>query len=147
MKQEAQVEVIARGVCIMQNQILLCFGRKSGIAYLPGGHIDFGETAREALVRENREELGKDSQAGRFLGCCEHRFVQNGSPKAEINLVFEMTVEGIAPDLPLAAEEDWIGFMWCPFDQLSSVRFEPAALAACLPLWLQSPGGHVASSC
>ena len=64
------IEVITRGVCVMDNQLLLCFGRKSGIAYLPGGHIDFGETGRQALVREIQEELGRTSQAGRFLGCC-----------------------------------------------------------------------------
>jgi 8-oxo-dGTP diphosphatase len=137
------VEVIARGVCVVKKQILLCFGRKSGIAYLPGGHIDFGETARQALVREIQEELGCASQAGRFLGCCEHRFVQNGEEKAEINLVFELTVEGISPDKPLSATEDWIGFKWHPLDGLATARFEPARLGAVLSDWLTHPGQHL----
>jgi 8-oxo-dGTP pyrophosphatase MutT (NUDIX family) len=137
------VEVIARGVCVVKDQILLCFGKKSGIAYLPGGHIDFGETARQALVREIQEELGRSSQAGRFLGCCEHRFVQNGEEKAEVNLVFELTVEGISPGNPLSATEDWIGFKWHPLTHLSTARFEPAQLGSVLPDWLAHPGGHL----
>ena len=137
------IEVITRGVCVIDNQLLLCFGRKSGISYLPGGHIDFGETARQALVREIQEELGLASQAGRFLGCCEHCFVQNGEEKSEINLVFELTVDGISPDKPLSATEDWLGFKWHPLDQLATARFEPARLGACLADWLVHPGQHL----
>lgn len=137
------IEVITRGVCVMDSQVLLCFGRKSGIAYLPGGHIDFGETGRQALVREIQEELGRTSQAGRFLGCCEHSFVQDGEQKTEINLVFGLTVEGISPDKPLSAAEDWIGFRWHPLDQLATARFEPARLGAVLPDWLAHPGQHM----
>lgn len=137
------IDVIARGVCVMSSQILLCFGRKSGIAYLPGGHIDFGETARQALVREIQEEMGLASRAGRFLGCCEHAFVQNGEQKAEINLVFELAIDGISPDKPLSAAEDWIGFKWHPLDQLATARFEPARLGALLSDWLAHPGQHL----
>ena len=143
MTSSNSLEVIARGVCVMDGQILLCFGRKSGIAYLPGGHIDFGETGRQALVREIEEEMGLASRAGRFLGCCEHAFVQNGEQKAEVNLVFELAVDGISPDKPLSAAEDWIGFKWHPLGQLAAARFEPARLGALLSDWLAHPGQHL----
>ena len=125
---ENSIEVIARGVCIMDGQILLCHGKKSRLTYLPGGHVDFGETARQALVREIAEETGLKSDAGRFLGCCEHTFIQNGEPHAEINLVFELTIEGISPQTPVTATEDWIAFKWHPLDKLAEANFEPAAL-------------------
>lgn len=141
-----EIEVIARGVCVKENQLLLCFGRKSGVAYLPGGHIDFGETARQALEREILEELGLPSKAGAFLGCCEHRFLQEGEQKAELNLVFALDIEGIAPGKPLSATEAWIGFTWHPLDQLAATRFEPASLGAALPAWLARPGQHMDSN-
>ena len=146
MDNEHRIEVIARGVCVMDGQLLLCHGKTSGLTYLPGGHVEFGETARQALVREMLEESGRQSETGRFLGCCEHTFLQNGEPHAEINLVFELTVEGVSPLEQVAAAEDWIGFAWHPLDNLAAAHFEPAALGRQLAHWLSQPGAHIATS-
>jgi 8-oxo-dGTP pyrophosphatase MutT (NUDIX family) len=145
MNKSASIEVIARGVCIVDDHILLCHGKRSTLTYLPGGHIEFRETARQALEREIAEELGRASTAGRFLGCCEHAFLQNGEPHAEINLVFELTIPGLAPGAPVEAAEAWIGFRWQPLDELRAARMEPAVLCDALAVWLQHPGGHVVS--
>ena len=145
MNEPASIEVIARGVCIVDDHILLCHGKRSTLTYLPGGHIEFRETARQALEREIAEELGRASAAGRFLGCCEHAFLQNGEPHAEINLVFELTIPGLAPGAPVEAAEAWIGFRWQPLDELRAARMEPAVLCDALAVWLQHPGGHVVS--
>lgn len=145
------VEVIARGVCVMGNQVLLCVAKQAGITYLPGGHVELGETAREALVREIQEEMGRASEAGKFLGVCEHRFIQKsrltGEPieHTEINLVFELKVVGLSPASALAAQEAWIGFRWCPLAELAEARFEPSALIPHLAEWLRHPGGHLES--
>ncbi len=145
MKELAGVEVIARGVCVREGQVLLCFGKQSTLTYLPGGHVEFLESARQALVREIKEELGLEGRAGRFLGCCEHAFVQEGEPHAEVNLVFELDIPGLAPGDNVAASEAWIGFRWHPLDRLNEARMEPASLRQMLSEWLARPGGHVVS--
>lgn len=124
----AGIETIARGVCICDGEILLCKAKKSRSSYLPGGHIEFGETAREALVREIREELGVECSTGDFLGAVENRFDQHGKPHAEINLVFRLD---FAPDTlsdlrsRLSSQEEWIEFVWWPLSELGSSGLLP----------------------
>ncbi len=60
------------GLCIEQNQILLCQASKRteahGWWWLPGGGIDFGETPEQALEREFLEETGLTVDVGELLG-------------------------------------------------------------------------------
>ncbi len=118
----AGIETIARGVCIVDGKILLCRAKGGKSTYLPGGHIEFGETGRAALVREMKEETGRDARVGKFLGALENAFQQHGKPHAEINLVYELKLD----DQDVAAQEDWIEFFWCPLAELERANLLPA---------------------
>jgi 8-oxo-dGTP pyrophosphatase MutT (NUDIX family) len=142
----AQIELIARGVCVVQGQVLLCQSRKAGNTYLPGGHIEFREQARTALEREIAEELGLPSTAGRFLGAVEHTFVQKGKPKAEVNLLFALRIPGLTPATPPPACEAWISFCWAPLTKLGAAHLEPAVLVRALPRWWKTRQAGFASS-
>ena len=111
----------ARGVCVKGGKVLLCRGKGATSTYLPGGHIEFGETGAEALVREMKEETGLDSTAGKFLGVVESSFLQHGEKHCEINLVYELSIE----NSDVAAQEDWIGFEWCPISNLDVANLLP----------------------
>lgn len=76
----APIEVIARGVWIVGQQVLLCRNRKHGHVFLPGGHVEFGESAAEALAREFLEETGQRVRIGTFLGGVEASFIQRRKP-------------------------------------------------------------------
>ena len=105
----AGIEIIARGVCVQEGKILLCRAKGGATTYLPGGHVEFGETGRQALVREVKEEMGVDAETGAFLGVVENAFEQHGKPHAEVNLVYELKVPSATP---ARACEDWIEFEW-----------------------------------
>jgi 8-oxo-dGTP pyrophosphatase MutT (NUDIX family) len=122
------IETIARGVAIKDGKILLCKAKGGSSTYLPGGHIELGETGREALVREIKEETGLNSTTGRFLGVVENSFVQKGKKHSEINLVYELNVESL--DGSVSAAEDWIEFEWCELNKLDAANLLPEAFRA-----------------
>ena len=126
----AGIENIARGVCIVDGHVLLCRPRNGDYAYLPGGHIEFGEKGADALVREVREELGLESRAGELLGVVECSFVQHGKPHAEISLVYRLELEGVGgAGLPeLKSREDWIEFAWWPVARLDDANLLPGEM-------------------
>jgi len=119
-----EIETIARGVCVKDGKVLLCRGKGAASTYLPGGHIEFGETGAEALVREMKEETGLDSTAGKFLGVVESSFLQHGVKHCEINLIYELDLE----DRDVAAQEDWIGFEWRAVGDLDAANLLPAEM-------------------
>ena len=126
----AGIETIARGVCVKDGRLLLCRAKGGKSTYLPGGHIEVGETGRAALVREVKEELGVDSSAGAFLGALENSFMQNGKPHAEINLVYELELSPDADADGLKSCEDWIEFLWHDLEDLASANLLPEGFRA-----------------
>lgn len=81
------IEYIARAIIEEDGKFLLCRGRISprpnhepaNSWFFPGGHIEEGESAPEVLMREIMEELGEESEAKRFLGASENKFVKKES--------------------------------------------------------------------
>jgi ADP-ribose pyrophosphatase YjhB (NUDIX family) len=54
-----------------------------------GGAVEFGESCRDALAREIREELDAEIEGETLLGVLENRFVYRGEPGHEIVFLFE----------------------------------------------------------
>lgn len=136
MKHKQTIETLVRGVCVKRGQLLVCQSKGAANTYLPGGHVEFGEKAAVALVREIREELGVKAKAGEFLGAVEHTFRQKGDVHCEVNLVFAMEIANLDPRTDPSACEDWIAFRWIPLDRLGRNHLEPAPLRKLVPAWL-----------
>ncbi len=138
---DGDVEVLARGVTVLDGKLLVCHTKGAANTYLPGGHVDFGEGVETALVREIDEEMGRKASVTRFLGGCDHSFSQKGEQHCEVNLVFEMTVDGLVGGEDPSSEEDYIEFLWLDMNELESSNLEPATLRESLTKWLASGDG------
>ena len=133
------VETIARGVAVRDGKVLLCRAKGGQSTYLPGGHIEFGETGREALVREVKEELGTDSTAGEFLGVVENSFDQHGKRHCESNLVYRLDLASDAAE----CQEDWISFEWCALAELPKANLLPREMGDLLKAMVRPPVHHL----
>ena len=125
---QPEIELIARGVLVKDGMLLACRNVRRGNLYLPGGHVDFCESARTALTREVMEELGLRSRAGRFLGVCEFTYERKGRTTCEVNLVFELKIPGASPSKRARSREKKLAFDWVPLKKLQRSKLLPALL-------------------
>lgn len=128
---DSQIEFLARGLWLDRGRVLVCRSLSKHYCYLPGGHVEFGESADEALVREMKEECGLDVKVGPPLLCLEQRFWQGGTRRHELSIVFH--VEQPPPDRILS-QESHIAFEWLEMGALVDVDLRPDVMKA----WLLS---------
>ena len=147
---EKKIHILARAVVMSEGHILLAYDPRSksdhyydltkSFYYLPGGHVEFKEAARDGLVREIREETGYASKCGHFLGMLEYAWSFGGDEVCchthEINLVFKVDIPGLDYRMTVTQQEDHVAFKWVPLADLAAVTLLPAALKTLLPQWL-----------
>lgn len=113
------------GVIIVDNNHVLLMHRKKGNANyycIPGGHIEAGESAQEAAIREIKEETTLDvTVADTFLE------VENQGRKETYFFAksFSGTVQLSGEELDRHSEKDQFDLQWIPIKTLSSILIYP----------------------
>ncbi len=129
---DRRIEVIVRGIARHGEHVLVCRSRR-GYSYLPGGHVEFGESFSNALTREFREETGLKTRVLSVIAAGEHRFTQRGKPRHEINIVCHVALKHGKPDAaappPVSSREDDISFEWVPIKRIAATDFRPKFMA------------------
>ena len=129
----------AAGVCVRNGKVLLqSVPGDPGYAF-PGGHIAFGETAKETLTREFFEETGAEASVGRLLFTGEIFFPWDGRPSHQICLYFETAITGGLPDGESFPVHDSVNgkeiplvFSWVPLRELRNISVYPPEAAELL---------------
>jgi ADP-ribose pyrophosphatase YjhB (NUDIX family) len=89
-----RIRVLALAIIRRGDEMLLMEGydpAKGQTFYRPlGGGVEFGERARDALIREFAEELGAELVNIHYLGTLENVFTFDGQPGHEILLLFQV---------------------------------------------------------
>lgn len=137
-----------RVAAIIQNEkgeILLIRQQKKKKDYwlLPGGGIEFGETAEQALERELKEELNIELSKQTFLLLNEN--IDPKGKKHLIQLIFlgEMR-DGVVPRIP-KKEQAIQEFRYFPISEIASLEIRPDIKSYLLTEKEWKPATHIKS--
>lgn len=116
-----------------QNRLLLVRKRNTQKFMLPGGKIDDGESAIEALIRELQEEIDLtiSSQDAKFIE--EYEAVAANEPGFRIqSQLFKITIPSHLTIQPQAEIEEII---WLKHHTILDLNLAPLVEEKILPLW------------
>lgn len=116
---------LARGIFIQDNKVLLAKAKGYQNTFLPGGHVEFGESAKVALKREIKEELGIESTVGPFIGLVEHSWEHKGKLHCEVNQLFEVTSKELIYEENPISIESHLEFFWCNKSEFDERNLQP----------------------
>jgi 8-oxo-dGTP diphosphatase len=122
MKQ--QFHLLGRAVIRSENKVLLARAFGYSNTFLPGGHVEIGESVPVAIAREILEELGCQATVGRYLGAVEASFQVEDTIHFEINHLFEVTLNTSS----FTSQEHHLEFFWANLSDLTVLNLQPAAL-------------------
>ena len=115
--------VVVDGLVIKENKILLIKrGREpfKGAYAIPGGFVDWDETAKEAVVREIKEETNLDVSVKEFLGYYDS--LKRDEKRHTVSLVFICEIKTGSENA--RAGDDAIEFEWFSLDNLPPLAFD-----------------------
>ena len=129
------------GICLRNGRVLLqtTTGEDRSFAF-PGGHVSFGETNEQTLIREFREETGLDIRVGELKWVAEIFFPWGEKTCHQICLYYLVEVQ----DESVTAEGKFIGreqlegrnfdleFHWVPIEQVKKLEVYPVQAAPLL---------------
>jgi len=123
----------AQGLVVREGHVLLQVRVGEEALYaLPGGKIEFGESAEEALVREFQEETGVAVTLDGFAWVEENFFTHKGQNYQQVALTFYVCPTDEFPNEDFPGSEPHLRFYWMPVERLSEITVYPPNLGELL---------------
>ena len=120
------------GIVIHENRLLVEWNLAGSFCFVPGGRVEYGETAPATLQREAREELGEPVRVARLLAAADNLFVLYGRRYQEISLYFLTQLDATsrlgAHDGIFEGTEPDSRFEWIPVDAVERAHLMPPFL-------------------
>ena len=123
------------GICVQDGKVLLQKPTNDNAYAFPGGHVEFGETNAETLVREFKEEIDADVRVGELKWVAEAFFPWGGNGKPCHQICLYYMVEILNPEIPkegmFMATEHIEGrnfdleYHWVPIEDVKKLEVYP----------------------
>ena len=147
MSNKNNIHVLSRAVIIDCEHILLCktLDLEKNFYFLPGGHVEHGESVQISLLRELVEETGSEVRIKRFLGCLEYSFEFGANSichNHEYNFIFEVESDSLKIQNKSPQLEKHIELVWIPLLKIATIDLRAEPLKKLIPEWLAQPSSN-----
>lgn len=122
------------GILIRNGKVLLQRPTDDPGYAFPGGHVSFGETNEETLIREFKEEIATDIKVGGLQWIAEIFFPWGGKPCHQICLFYRISLcdeSQIALSGTFNARDELerintdLKFSWIPLPEIKNIELYP----------------------
>ena len=125
------------GICTQNGKVLLQNPTNDTAFAFPGGHVTFGETNAQTLIREFKEEISVDISVGDLKWVGELFFPWGNKPCHQICLYYnvDITSDTIPFEGMFVGSEQLEGrnfnleFHWVPMEELENIEVYPTNAA------------------
>lgn len=92
----ANIHVVSRSFLTHKDETILCRVKDATWFFLPGGHVENGESGKNSLIRELAEEIGNNNYSEpKFIGVCESVFkLDEEVSQHGVDLVYFVDITG-----------------------------------------------------
>lgn len=139
--QSQKYHVLARGVILSEDHILVAHCKGMDNTFLPGGHVEFKEGIRTTLVREIKEEFGQQSTVHEYIGCVEADYVTADTYHQEINHIFRVELAELSYPLEPVSNENHLEFYWISVNEMEQHNLLPSAMCDVIRRYLDREDG------
>ncbi|MFC4559215.1 NUDIX hydrolase [Virgibacillus kekensis] len=120
-----RVDVAYAFICKEEEGLVLLVNNVGGRWSLPGGEVEKGETLKQAVVREAKEETGLTIEAGNIVAVNEVFFHEKGHHA--LFFTFEATITG--GEIAIQYEDEISEIKWVDFEKANKLLpFHPGGM-------------------
>ena len=120
------------GIAVHEGYVLVEHDVRHDFCFVPGGRVEYGENAIEALAREVCEELREEAKIGRLVLVADNLFELDNDRFQEIALYFLIefapSSQVLGRDGVFEGNEAGTVFQWIPLDEVEQANLLPAFL-------------------
>ena len=131
------------GIAVHDGRLLVEDDVRRDVCFVPGGRVEYGENAIEALAREVREELSGEVRVGRLVLIADNLFELDNNRFQEVALYFLIEFDPVSKILDrcgvFEGNKSGTMFQWIPLNEVEQASLVPAFLRERVPAIPQTP--------